>query len=157
MKPLPNRTSTFQRIRLSPDPTLAGVVRCHERRYGGLVPPGSHYPLTDRLRPFALLRRYPQPWWDVTPTATTASLPRFRHWPSASLPLRESVPVPALLMSQALCCRRCPLDPLTWSTTLGTTRFGCKARSVPAFQEQAIPLRGRGTVSSLPLLHSHTP
>jgi hypothetical protein len=37
----------------------ASVVRCRERRYGGLVPPGSHSPPTDRLRPFALPRHYP--------------------------------------------------------------------------------------------------
>ena len=150
LKPSPNRTSTFQRIRLSPDPTLSGVVRCHERRYGGLVPPGSHYPLTDRLRPFALLRRYPQPWWDVTPTATTASLPRFRHGLSASLPLRESVPVPAWLASPVLCCGRCPLDPFARRTGFGTSQLGCKAVLAPALQDTVLPLRGRGTGSFVP-------
>jgi hypothetical protein len=72
----------------------------------------------------------------VTPPATTASLPRCRHWPSASLPLRESVPVPALLVSQVLCCVRCPLDPVTWRTTLGTSLVGCKAQKAPALPYQ---------------------
>jgi hypothetical protein len=142
LKPFPNRASAFQRTRLSPDPTLAGVVRCHEWRSGGLVPPGPHYPLTDRLRPFALLRRYPQPRWDVTPTATTASLPRCQHWSSADLPLLELAPVPALLVSQVLCCRGCPLDPLAWRTRFGTSQLGCKAMLAPALPYPNRRLRG---------------
>jgi hypothetical protein len=104
----------------------------------------------DRLRPFALLRHCPQPWWDVTPTATTASLPRSRHWPSASLPLRESVPVPALLMSQVLCCRRCPFDPLARRTGLGTSQLGCKAALAPALPKFIVRLRGIGKPSHFP-------
>ena len=58
MKPFPNRTSTFQRIRLSPDPTLLGVVRSHEERDASLVPAAPHCRLTgsaEALRPVAAL------------------------------------------------------------------------------------------------------
>jgi hypothetical protein len=88
--------------------------------------------LRDRLRPFALSRRYPCPWMDVTPPATTASLPRSQHWSSADLPLLELVPVPALLAAQVLCYRRCPLDPLARRTGFGTSHLGCKAALAPA-------------------------
>jgi hypothetical protein len=46
--------------------------------------------------------------------------------------LRESVPVPALLVSQVLCGGRCPLDPLAWRTRFGTSLMGCKAHKAPA-------------------------
>ena len=78
----------------------------------------------------------------MTPTATTASLPLCWYWPSASLPLRESVPVPALLASQVLCCRRCPFDPLARRTGFGTRLVGCKAQKAPALPYITIRLRG---------------
>src|SRR5918992_1531814 len=121
MKPFPNRTSTFQRIRLSPDHPPLRVGAFTESVMIAYCDPGSDLRLRDRLRPFALLRRYPQPWVVVTPPATTASLPRCQHWVSATLPLRELTSVPALLVSQVLCGCRCPFDPLTWRTTLGTS------------------------------------
>jgi hypothetical protein len=45
-------------------------------------------------------------------------------------------------MSQVLCCVRCPLDPLTWRTTLGTSQLGCKAALAPALPYSMIRLRG---------------
>jgi hypothetical protein len=50
----------------------------------------------------------------------------------AGLPLRESVPVPALLMSQVLCCVKCPFDPLARRTGFGISLVGCKAHWAPA-------------------------
>jgi hypothetical protein len=70
MKPFPNRTSTFQRIRLSPDHTPLRAGAFTESVMTAYCGPGSDLRLRDRLRPFALLRRYPQPRWDVPPTAT---------------------------------------------------------------------------------------
>jgi hypothetical protein len=58
MKPFPNRTSTFQRIRLSPDPPLARLVRTHQERYAGLVPAAPDCRLTgsaEALRPATAL------------------------------------------------------------------------------------------------------
>ena len=47
MKPFPNRTSTFQRIRLSPDSPLSRLVRTHQERYSGLVPLAPDCRLTE--------------------------------------------------------------------------------------------------------------
>jgi hypothetical protein len=48
-----------------------------------------------------------------------------------------------LLVSQVLCGGRCPFDPLTWRTTLGTSHAGCKAVVAPALPYRMIRLRGR--------------
>src|SRR5919109_4394049 len=58
MKPFPNRTSTFQRIRLSPGPTPSSVLRTHEERYASLVPAAPHCRLSgpaEALRPATAL------------------------------------------------------------------------------------------------------
>jgi hypothetical protein len=52
--------------------------------------------------------------------------------------------VPALLVSQMLCGGRCPLDPLTWRTTRGTSHAGCKAVVAPALPYVKVRLRGIG-------------
>ena len=133
-----------------------GELRSVFHRFRGVVhgsslswPRASRFCMScnwSRLRPLALLRRYPQPWWDVTPTATTASLPRCQHGSSADLPLRELAPVPAWLMAQVWCCRRCPLVPWTWRTTCGTHRCGGKASAVPALPYSPCRLRDRTSV-----------
>jgi hypothetical protein len=71
----------------------------------------------------------------VTPPVTTACLPRCQHWSSADLSLRKLGLVPALLVSQVLCGRRSPLDPLTWRTRLGTSQLGYKAALAPALPQ----------------------
>jgi hypothetical protein len=48
-----------------------------------------------------------------------------------------------LLVSQVLCGLRCPCDPLTWRTTLGTRPLGCKAHWTPALPDTRFRLRGR--------------
>ena len=58
MKPFPNRTSTFQRIRLSPDSPLLRFMRIHQERYSGLVLPAPDCCLTESaeaLRPATAL------------------------------------------------------------------------------------------------------
>jgi hypothetical protein len=46
MQPFPNRTSTFQRIRLSPDSTPQRAVRTHQEPYASLVPAAPDCRLT---------------------------------------------------------------------------------------------------------------
>jgi hypothetical protein len=53
-------------------------------------------------------------------------------------------------MSQVLCCRRCPLDPLARRTGFGTSLVGCKAQKAPALPVPHIRLRGRGYVINYP-------
>jgi hypothetical protein len=92
MKPFLNQINTFQRIRLSPDPTLSVLGNS----VGTLQRPRATraylFLHLDRLRPFALPRLYPWPGMVVTPPATTASLPWCQHWLSANLPLRKLTP-----------------------------------------------------------------
>ena len=60
MKPFPNRTSTFQRIRLSPDHVPLRVRSVHQKRYDHLlVIRVCLSTLHGRLRPFTLLRHCP--------------------------------------------------------------------------------------------------
>ena len=89
LKPSPNRTNHFRGIRLSPDHLPLWVGAITGRVIDRLVRPVPDSRLRDRLKPFALLRRYPQPWVVVTLPATTASLPLRQHWSSADLSLRK--------------------------------------------------------------------
>ena len=136
MKPFPNRTSTFQRIRLSPDRWSIHLVR-----YARLVrtEPRSSLRPAEALRPAAAL-----------PAAPVGRDPHGYYGLSA--------PVPALVISRptiagagsgsgvarvvTTSCRRCPFDPLTWRTTLGTSRLGCKAALAPALPYPIVRLRG---------------
>jgi hypothetical protein len=74
--------------------------------------------------PAALGGRYSTGYYDLSDPA--------QHWVSTTQLFWELVPGPALLVSQVLCGGRCPLDPLTWRTTLGTGHAGCKAVVAPA-------------------------
>lgn len=77
MKPFPNWTSAFQRIRLSPDSPDQGRD-IHEESYrrpsATLSTLLCHQESAQALRPAAALH-YPQPWVVATPPATTACLP----------------------------------------------------------------------------------
>jgi hypothetical protein len=157
LKPFPNRTSSFQRIRLSPDPTLRVLSELMRNVISGLLPPAPHCRLTgsaEALRPAAalpaaLVGRDPHGLlWPLCPGASIGYQPPY--------PRGSWLPVPALLMSQVLCGLRCPLDPLIWRTRLGISLVGCKAREAPALPYTNIRLRGAVRQTALPTLCPHT-
>jgi hypothetical protein len=144
MKPFPNRTSAFQRIRLSPDSPNKGRD-IHEESYrwpsATLSTRLCHKESAQALRPAAALPaalggRDSTGYYGLSARVPTLAISQPTLW--------ESEPVPALLMSQVLCCRRCPLDPLTWRTTLGASLLGYKALEAPALPYVDTPVAAQG-------------
>jgi hypothetical protein len=141
MKPFPNRTSTFQRIRLSPGfvsvratlTTLSGGAAYTSSLGGqprrcGVITPRRPFPHAHGLLPARVLR----PVRGVTPALTTTTLlPRRWHWSSADLPRRELAPVPASRAQQFTRRLRWSSAPLTWRTTLGTRLYDCRDHTAP--------------------------
>ena len=165
MKPPPNRTSTFPRIRLSPDSLSLRIAGIRDSVWcGGLVPPVlacSPSLSAEALRPatalpVALGGRDSTGYYGLSaPMVALAISPPTS--PALTRQLLEPTWVPAWLASQVLCCRRCPFDPFTWRTRLGTGQTGCKARLTPALPHNPRRLRGVPPLASGASLGSPTP
>jgi hypothetical protein len=120
-----------------------GFVRTHEERYGGLVPPAPHCRLTgsaEALRPATAL-----------PVALGGRDSTGYYGLSAPVPalgishptLTGAGPGSGVARVATASCGRCPFDPLTWRTRLGTSSAGCKDRAAPALPYiMMIRLRG---------------
>src|SRR5918999_2965139 len=97
--------------------------------------------------PAALVGRDPHGYYGLSAPVPTLVISRPTLW--------ESVPVPALLVSQVLCGCRCPLAPFTWRTTLGTSQSGCKAFMAPALPHTSCGCGAESNAVPLPASFPH--